>query len=135
MSYIFGTSCYRPIETHQVIVTNDIPTLCQITEEMSTPDVKVEMYLADESHISDYQLTWDFYMLCKEFGLPDFPFQVSYCIMIMYCRNDSATGDRALSGLSCLVEGVCSSGAVYGKAPKISALANMRGPSTFELYA
>jgi len=102
---------------------------------MSTPDIEVEMYLAAKNNASDYQLTLDFYNLLKESGLPDFPFQVSYWITIVYCRNDSSAGDRALRGHSCRVEGVSINGAVYGNAPKISAMANMRGPSKFQLYA
>lgn len=67
----------RQIETRQVAVTNATHTLCQITAYMPTPDIEVEMYLADDSHAFDYQLTWDFYNLFKEYGLPVFPFQVS----------------------------------------------------------
>jgi hypothetical protein len=81
MFYILGTSCYRPIKTDQVIVSNATLTLCQSTADVSTPDIKVEMYLADESHAVDYRLKSDFYILWKESGLPDFRFQVSYCIM------------------------------------------------------
>ena len=99
--YILGTSCFRPIETHQVIVPNATPTLCQSTADMSTPDIEVEMYLSDDSHAVDDRLTSDFYILWKESGLPGFPVQVSY--WTMYCRNDSATGDSAVgeSFVSC----------------------------------
>ena len=98
MFYILGSSCYRPIETYQVKVPNGTLTLCQSTVDMSTPYIEVEMYLADESHAVDYRLTSDFYILWKESGLPDFPIEVSY--WIMYCRNGSSTGGRALRGSS-----------------------------------
>ena len=77
MFYILGTSCYRPIETHQVFVPNASPTLCGSTASISTPDIEVQMYLADGSHAIDFQLTSDFYILWKESGLPVFPFHVS----------------------------------------------------------
>ena len=92
MFYILDSSCFRPIETYQVIVPNVTPTLCESITDLSTRDIEVEMHLADESNALDYRLTTDFYILWKEFGLPDFPVEVSY--WIMYCRIEApqATG-------------------------------------------
>lgn len=67
----------RPVQTHQVIVPNASPTLCGSAAGMSTPDIEVEMYLEDESHTVDYQLTSDFYSFWRESGVPDFPVYVS----------------------------------------------------------
>ena len=105
MFYILGTSCYRPIETRQVTVTNATHTLCQITAYMPTPDIEVEMYLADDSHAFDYQLTWDFYNLFKEYGLPVFPFQVSYWIVICTAGLTALRATERLGELHILLRG------------------------------
>jgi hypothetical protein len=90
---------------------------------MSTPDIEVEMYLEDESHTVDYQLTSDFYSFWRESGVPDFPVYVSY--LIFHCRNNSSARDRALRGLSCLVEAdFIGGGSVYVQARNIRTKAN-----------
>jgi protein tyrosine phosphatase len=83
----------RPIEIHQVIVSNATPTFCKITADMSTPDIEVEMYLAAKNNTFDYQLTLDFYNLLKESGLPDFPFQIGTVEPVGSTSPDDVTDD------------------------------------------
>jgi hypothetical protein len=48
---------------------------------MLTPDIEVKMYLVDDSHSFDGELTSDFFVFWTECGLPGFPFHVSYCTL------------------------------------------------------
>jgi hypothetical protein len=60
-----------------VTLPNSDPTRCSTAAATVTPLIDVEMYLVDASSYFDHQLTFDFYSFWREFGLSDFPFNVS----------------------------------------------------------
>jgi hypothetical protein len=66
-----------------VTLPNSDPTRCSSATDVLLPSIEVEMYLVNDSSYFDFQLTYDFYSFWSEFGLPDFPFNVSNSILTL----------------------------------------------------